>query len=85
MDKQQPKNIALTGVKSSQLAAIGHDPESNTLAVQFHSGTEKPGSIYHYAGVTAEQFAAFRDAESIGSHFNKHLKHNEAHPYTRIG
>ena len=85
MERTEPKSIALTGVKSSQLAAMGHDPETNTLAIQFHSGSDKPGSIYHYANVTAEQFAAFRDAESIGSHFNKHLKYNKAHPYTRIG
>ena len=49
--KGQRPAIALTPVKSSQVKAIGHDPATNTLAVQFAHGA---GSIYHYPDVTAE-------------------------------
>lgn len=79
------KNITLTPVESSQIAAIGHHPETNTLAIQFsprRDGT--PGSVYHYENFTAEDFAAFKGADSIGSHFGKHIKPNATkHPYTK--
>lgn len=64
-------SIALTPVKSSQVKAVGHDPATNTLAVQFAHGL---GSIYHYPNVTAEQHAEFVGAESIGKHFGQHIK-----------
>lgn len=78
-------HIELTPVESSQIAAIGHNPATNTLAIQFKGKGDKPGSIYHYDGVTAEQFEEFRGAESIGSHFYKHIKPNpKTFPYRRI-
>ena len=64
-------------VKSSQIKEIGHDPASNTLAVRFNTG-----ALYHYADFGAEKFEAFRTAESIGSHFGKHVK--SGHTYKRI-
>jgi hypothetical protein len=63
--------IDMTGVESSQIKAIGHDPKTNTLSIQFKHGA---GAIYHYSDVTAEQFSAFKNAESVGSHFGKHFK-----------
>lgn len=78
------KIIALTPVVSSQIAGIGHCPETNTLAVQF-TGKAGPGSLYHYTNFTAEQFAAFAGAESVGSHFIRHIKPNAVeHPFARI-
>ena len=61
--------IPLQDVKSSQIHSIGHDPETNTLAIRFYRGygrEQRPGSLYHYANVDAAAFAAFRDAESLG-------------------
>lgn len=76
------KTITMDSVESSQIHSIGHDAETQTLAIQFKSGTR---AIYHYANVTAEEFAAFRDAESVGSHFYKNIKpFPEKYPYTRI-
>lgn len=73
----KPKTISLSPVKSSQIAAIGHDPVTNTLAIQFSPKKDgTPGSIYHYANVSAAQFDAFKSADSIGSHFGKVFKHN---------
>ena len=69
--------IPLQVVTSSQIHAIGHDPWTNTLAIQFHRGygrDQSPGSIYHYANFTADDFAAFKAAESLGKHFGKHIK-----------
>ena len=61
--------IAMQPVKSSQIQAIGHDTASNTLAVQFNSG-----SVYHYPNFTPDQFKAFSGAESIGKHFGANVK-----------
>ncbi len=76
--------IAMDAVKSSQIAAIGHCPVTNTLAIQFPSKSG-PGSIYHYANFTVEQFDAFKKAESIGSHFGKFIKPAvDKHPYVKV-
>lgn len=69
-EKPRPP-IALTPVVSNQVGAIGYDAATKTLAVQFTRGA---GAIYHYGGVTPEQHAAFVGAESIGTHFGKHIK-----------
>ncbi len=76
--------ITLTAVKSSQLHAIGHDPATNTLAIQFKC-KNGPGSVYHYANFTAEHFAEFQAAESKGSHFKRAIKPaTEQHPYVKV-
>jgi hypothetical protein len=64
-------DIALHEVKSSQVKSVGHDPKTNTLAVQFTRGT---GAIYHYPNVSSEAHQAFVKADSIGVHFGKHIK-----------
>ncbi len=77
--------ITMDSVESSQIAAIGHDGASNTLSVQFTSKTGGAGSIYHYANFDAEAFAAFKNAESIGSYFYKNIKpHAEKYPYVKV-
>ncbi len=62
--------IPLVPVKSEQLAAIGHDPSREVLAVRFKRG----GALYHYSGVTKELHAAFLDAESKGAFFSRHIR-----------
>lgn len=76
-------NITTTPVKSSQIAAIGHDG-NNTLQIDF---PRKGGgfSRYQYTGVSPELFAEFKDAESIGSFFYRNIKpFTEKFPFTRI-
>lgn len=76
--------IALTPVVSSQLAAIGHCAETNTLAIQF-TGKAGPGHLYHYQNFTPEQFAALKGAESVGKHFYAHIKpFADKHPHEKI-
>lgn len=69
-DKPRPA-IALVPVTSNQVAAIGYDEATQTLAVAFTRGT---GTIYHYPGVKAETHADFLKAESIGKFFGAHIK-----------
>jgi hypothetical protein len=80
--------IALQDVESSQIHSIGHDPETNTLAIRFFSGwgeKKKPGSLYHYQNFTADDFEAFKSAESLGKHFGGHIKpFADKYPYTKI-
>ncbi len=77
-----PIKIPMAPVASSQIAEIGHDPATSTMAIRFKSNASP---LYHYAGVTAEEFAAFQQAESIGSYFYKHIKpFADRYPYTRI-
>lgn len=77
--------IRLEDVVSSQVAAIGHDAASNTLAIRFPGFDGRPGNLYHYANFNADQFAEFSAAESIGSFFIKQIKANEGlFPYTKI-
>jgi hypothetical protein len=55
-------------VGSSNVAATGHDPRTNTLRVRFQNG-----STYQYDGVTAGEHSALRGADSVGSHLHKHI------------
>ena len=76
--------ITLQAIQSSQIAAIGHCPATETLAVQFFR-KGAPADVYHYANVTAAEYAAFAGAESIGKHFYAHIKaHADKHPYTNM-
>jgi hypothetical protein len=69
--------IKLHAVKSGQIRGVGYDPESRTLAVEFHSGR-----LYHYDDVSEEERVALIRAESIGKHFNQHIR--GAKDYRRI-
>lgn len=80
--------IEMQDTASSQIHSIGHDAETSTLAIRFYRGygrDQRPGSLYHYANVNAETFAAFRDAESKGRHFGQHIKpFADRYPFTKI-
>ncbi|MGF7131962.1 hypothetical protein P3T40_003445 [Paraburkholderia sp. EB58] len=76
--------IAMDSVESSQIHSIGHDAETQTLAIRFKKG-DAPAALYHYSNVTGEDFAAFKGAESIGSHFYKNIKpFKDKYPYVRV-
>lgn len=71
---------------STQIAGIGHDPATNTLAVRFtpRAGGAQ-GSLYHYGNVDAQLFADFLNAESAGSFFYKNIRPRaEEFPYVKI-
>lgn len=77
-----PIRIPTFIVPSSQIAAIGHDPETNTMAVRFKSASSP---LYHYNNISTEEFTAFKSAESIGSYFYKNIKpFADKFPFTKI-
>jgi hypothetical protein len=66
--------IELIPVNSSRLAAIGHDPETFTLAVMFPPTKKAPtGKIYHYSSVSEELYDDLKNAESIGVFFGMRI------------
>ena len=77
-------------VDSSQIKAVGHDAETNTLGVRFHPGKRDreaglPFSEYHYRGVNGDMFQAMRAAESVGTWFGENIKRfPERYPFTKI-
>ena len=66
--------MTMTPVKSSTVKAVGHDPATNTMDVQFHSGEK----VYTVPNVSAEQHQAFMNAPSKGKHFYKYFRGKSA-------
>jgi hypothetical protein len=65
-------------VVSSNLASIGYDDDTATLAVQFNNGT-----LYHYHDVPRQVYEGLMSASSHGQYLDKHVKKN-GYRYTRI-
>ena len=57
-----------TPVESSMIKSVGHDPNTQTLEVEF-----KNGKVSTYPA-TADEHQALLSASSIGQHFNQHIK-----------
>lgn len=55
--------------KSSQIAAVAHDPVTNTLTVRFAKG-----GVYHYSDVPAHHHDGLMNAESPGRYLSEHIK-----------
>jgi hypothetical protein len=72
-------------VKSSQIHAIGYDPETKKLHITFLARDRvTPGATYEYDDITPEQHTALVGAESIGRHFGLHIKGNAAIKFRKI-
>jgi hypothetical protein len=73
-------------VESSQIAAVGYDPETQTLGLKFPPNKRQPeGAEYHYANVSPRTHQALMAAPSIGSYFGQNIKaHPEQYPYTKV-
>jgi len=61
----------MTPVDSSNVASVGHDPETSALYVEFIGG-----GLYVYSGVDTQTFDELRDAASVGSFLNRVIKPN---------
>ena len=80
----KPPVIALCPCESSQIAAHGYHPETQTLALQFRSKAG-PGSTYTYANFTQDDYDAFVKSDSLGKHFGQFIKREtEKHPWTKL-
>jgi len=61
--------IVRHSVSSTNLASIGYDGDTQTLAVEFHHG-----GIYHYYRVPRTIYDALSDAASKGSFLSSRIK-----------
>lgn len=68
-DKYTP--IPMAPVTSNQVAAVGYDAATRTLALTFTRGA---GAIYHYPNVDPKVHQDMVGAESIGKFFGQHIK-----------
>lgn len=65
-------------VQSSNLLAIGYDPSTETLEVEFLDS-----SVYEYRNVPQVVYDQLMGASSLGSYFNREISRN--YPYSKIG
>ena len=65
-------DISWVKVTSSNIDAVSHDEETNTLTVKFHSG-----AIWNYKPITRVGYMQFLNAESKGKYFNENIKKND--------
>jgi hypothetical protein len=77
--KQNTPAIALTPVESSNIAAIGYDEESKTVAVRFLTG-----GVYHVSPVEPDRYASFLAAESKGRFYNRNFKNAQDVTVTKV-
>jgi len=65
-------------VSSSNISSVGYAHESETVYIQFNSG-----SVYTYKGVPEHEFQNLLTASSVGSYFNRNFKNT--YPYEKVG
>ncbi|HUX16323.1 MAG TPA: KTSC domain-containing protein [Phycisphaerae bacterium] len=68
----------MPAVASSNIQAIEHDGETDTLTVQFRSG-----GVYEYSGVSREVYEQFLGVGSKGAFLHRIIK--PSYPATRVG
>lgn len=66
-------------VSSSQIAAIAHDEDNDTLYIKFHSG-----STYKYWPITQPEYQAFLTSVSVGSYFHQNIKNNKSINFEKL-
>jgi hypothetical protein len=62
-----------TPLTSSHLASVGHDPDTNTLEVEF-----KSGKVYQYTGVPRSDFQKLISMPSSGNAFHRVIRRKAA-------
>jgi hypothetical protein len=58
-----------TSVSSSNISAIGYDPDTQILEVEFLNG-----SVYEYSGVPSSEYDGLMNADSKGKYFNANIR-----------
>jgi KTSC domain len=64
-------------VSSSTIAAIGYDPDSGVLEVEFTKG-----AVYSYSGVPLGEYEGLMSADSKGKYLNANVKGR--YPYAKL-
>lgn len=61
--------MTMQPVESSNIKAVGYDPQSQILRVEFHGG-----NTYNYTGVSRQRHQAFMATASKGTYFHRHIR-----------
>ena len=61
--------MTMQPVSSSNLAAVGYDPETQTLAIEFQSG-----GTYEYYDVPQQVFDGLLSTGSLGQYFQSNIR-----------
>ena len=56
-------------VVSSNVSSVGYDPDTQTLEVEFNTG-----SVYSYEGVPQAEYDNLLSAQSVGSYFARNIR-----------
>ncbi len=67
-----------TYVSSSNISSIGYDTRTQTLEIEFHSG-----SVYQYHRVPSGLYQGLMSASSHGQYFDAYIKRG-GYAYTRV-
>ena len=65
-------------VSSSNLKAVGYDPATKTLEIEFLNG-----GLYQYSSVPESIYKELMSASSHGQYFDSHIKKG-GYPYRKI-
>lgn len=66
-----------TPVSSSHIVAIGYDPDSGVLEVEFTNG-----AVYTYTGVPLVEYEGIMSADSKGQYLHANIKGR--YPYAKL-
>ena len=66
--------ITLIRVKSDQLACLGYDPATMTMAAQYRPQSGNAAHVYHYPGILPQAYEAARSPEMTGTQFRALIK-----------
>ena len=68
--------IEMQRVNSSNVHAVGYNPATKTLHVQFGQSADRrmPGKTYAFPGVPPEKHEGLITARSVGGYFAEHIK-----------
>jgi len=58
-----------TSVSSKNISAIGYDPDTQILEIEFLNG-----SVYEYSSVPPSEYVGLMNADSKGKYFNANIK-----------
>lgn len=70
-------SVKMNPVSSSNISAVGYDPENQIVHVLFLNGSE-----YIYKGVPEHEYIGLLNAPSVGSYLHRNYKN--VYPYERI-
>lgn len=69
--------MTMEPVESGAIKAVGYDPATQTLTVQF-----KNGGVYEYGGVPVHKYWALMASDSKGQHFMRHIRYD--HDFRKV-